>query len=47
MAKRLCTIVENNSLKKKEVKRAKGEFQYLLYHEKVVEIGIQKALKIP
>ena len=47
MAKRLCTIVENNSLKKKEVKRAKGEFQYLLYHEKVVEIGIQKAFKIP
>ena len=44
MARRICTIVENNSLKNKHLRELKKNFRN---PEKVVEIEIQKALKIP
>ena len=47
MARRICTIVENNSLKKKHLRELKENFRNHGYSEKVVEIGIQKALKNP
>ena len=47
MARRICTIVENNSLKNKHLRELKENFRTYDYPEKVVEIGIQKALKIP
>ena len=47
MARRICKIVENNSLKNKHLRKLKENFRTLDYPEKVVEIGIQKALKIP
>ena len=46
MARRICTIVENNSLKNKHLRELKKNFRTYGYPEKVVEIGIQKALKI-
>ena len=45
MARR--TIVENNSLKNKHLKELKENFRIYGYPEKVVEIGVLKALKIP
>ena len=47
MARRICTIVENNSLKNKHLRELKENFRTCGYPENVVETGIQKALKIP
>ena len=47
MAKRFCAIEGNNSFKKnKHLRELKENFRICGYPEKVVEIGIQKALKI-
>ena len=46
MARRICTIVGSNSLKNKHLRELKENFRTYGYPEKVVEIGIQKALKI-
>ena len=46
MARRICTIVENYSLKNKRLRELKKNFRTYGYPEKVVEIGTQKALKI-
>ena len=46
MVRRICTIVENNSLKNKHLRELKKNFRTYVCPEKVVEIGIQKALKI-
>ena len=47
MAKRFCAKEENNSFKKnKHLRELKENFRICGYPEKVVEIGIQKALKI-
>ena len=45
MASRIYTTVENNSLKNKHLRELKENLSG--YPGKVVEIGIQKALKIP
>ena len=47
MDRRICTIVEHNSLKNKHRRDLKENFRTYSYPKKVVEIGIQKALKIP
>ena len=47
MARRICTIVENNSVKNEHLREPKENFRTYSYPEKVVEIRIQKALKIP
>ena len=47
MARHICTIVENNSLKNKHLRDLKENFRTYGYSKKVFEIGIQKALKIP
>ena len=47
MARHICTIVENNSLKAKHLIELKEKFRIYGYPEKVVEIGIQKPLRIP
>ena len=47
MARRICTIVENNSPRNKHLRELKENFRTYGYPEKVVEIGIQKALKTP
>ena len=47
MARHVCTIVENNSLKVKHLIELKEKFRIYGYPEKVVEIAIQKPLKIP
>ena len=47
MARRICTIVENYYLKNKHLRELKENFRTYSYPEKVVEIGIQTALKIP
>ena len=47
MTRRICTIVENNSVKNKHLRELKENFRTYSYPEKVVEIRIQKALKIP
>ena len=44
MARRICT---NNSLKNKHLRELKENFRTYVYPKNVVEIGIQKALKIP
>ena len=44
MARRICT---NNSLKNKHLRELKENFRTYFYPKNVVEIGIQKALKIP
>ena len=44
MARRICTIAENNSLNKKHLRELKENFRSYGYPKKVVEIGIQKAL---
>ena len=46
MARRICTTVENNSLKNQHLRKLKENFITYGYPKKVVEIGIQKALKI-
>ena len=45
MARRICTMAENNSLNKKHLRELKENFRSYGYPKKVVEIGIQKALK--
>ena len=47
MARLICTIVESNSLKYKHLREIKDNFGTYGYPENVVEIGIEKALKIP
>ena len=47
MTRPICTIVENDSLKSKHLRELKENFRTYGYAEKVDEIGIQKALKIP
>ena len=47
MARRICKKVENNSLKNKHLKELNENFRIYGYPEKVVEIGILKALTIP
>ena len=47
VARRICTIVEHNSLKNKHLRELKENFRTYGYPEKVVETGMQKALKIP
>ena len=47
MARLICTIVESNSLKNKHLREIKDNFGTYGYPENVVEIGIEKALKIP
>ena len=47
MVRRIFTIVENNSLKNKHLRKLKKNFRTYGYPGKVVEIRIQKALKNP
>ena len=47
MARRICTTVENNSLRSKHLRGLKENFRSYGYPEKVVEIGMQNTLKIP
>ena len=47
MARHICTIVENNSLKNKHLRELRENFRTYGDPKKVVEIGIQKALKTP
>ena len=47
MARRICKIVENNNSQKHNLRKLKENFRNNSYPEKVVEVGIQKALKIP
>ena len=47
MARRICTIIENNSIKRKHLRDLKENFKTNGYPEKAVEIRIQKLLKIP
>ena len=46
MARRICTKVENNSVKNKHLRELKENFRTYGYPEKVVETRIQKAFKI-
>ena len=46
MTRHICTIAKNNFLKNKYLRELKENFRIYGYPEKVVEIGIQKALKI-
>ena len=47
MARRICTIVENNNIKLKHLCELKQNFKSYGYPEKIVDNGIQRALKIP
>ena len=47
MARGICAIAEINSLKKKHLRERKEYFRSYGQSENVVEIGIQKTLKIP
>ena len=47
MARRILTIIVNNAVKNKHLRELKENFRTYGYPEKIVEIGIQKALKIP
>ena len=47
MARRICTIVENNSLKNKHLWELKENFRTYGYPKKVAEILEYKKLKIP
>ena len=47
MARGICAIVEMNSLKKKHLRERKEYFRSYGYPENVLEIGVQKTLKIP
>lgn len=42
----ICTIVDYNSVKSKQIRELKENFQTYGYSEKPVEIRIQKALRI-
>ena len=44
MARRICTMVENNSLKNKHLRELKENFRTYSYPKKVVETGIPGAL---
>ena len=46
MARRICTTVENNSLRSKHLRGLKENFRSYGYPEKVVEIRMQNTLKI-
>ena len=47
MARKICTIVDNNSFEKnKQLNELKRNFKIYGYLEKIVEIGMQKALEI-
>ena len=46
MARRICKIPVNNSVKNKHLKQLKENFGTYGHPEKIVEIGILKALKI-
>ena len=46
MARRICKIAVNNSVKNKHLKKLKENFRTYGHPEKIVEIGILKALKI-
>ena len=46
MARRIITIVENNSLKNKHLRGLKESFRTYSYSEKKFEFSIQRALKI-
>ena len=46
MARRICKIAVNNSVKNKHLKQLKENFRTYGHPEKIVEIGILKALKI-
>ena len=47
MTRHICTIAKNNFLKNKYLRELKENFRIYGYPEKVVQIGLQKALKIP
>ena len=47
MARRILTIAVNNAVKSKHLRQLKENSRTYGYPEKIVEIGIQKALKIP
>ena len=42
MARRICTMIENNSHKSKHLRELKGTFKTYGHPEKVAEIGMQK-----
>ena len=46
MARQICTIVERNSMEDKHLNELKSNFKTYGYAAKIVEIKIQKALKI-
>ena len=46
MARRILAIGVNNAVKSKHLRQLKENFRTYGYPEKIVEIGIQKALKI-
>ena len=47
MARRICAVAENNSVKNKHLRELKECFGIYGCPEKVVKIGTPKALKIP
>ena len=47
MARQIHVIVENNSIKNKHLNELKGNFKTYGFPEKINEIGLRKALKIP
>ena len=47
MARTICTRVKNNSLKEKHLRELKENVRTYGFPKKIVEIGIQKASKIP
>ena len=46
MARQILTIAVNNAVKSKHLRQLKENFRTFGYPEKIVEIGIQKALQI-
>ena len=47
MARRILTVIVNNAVKNKYIRGLKENFRTYGHPEKIAEIGIQKALKIP
>ena len=47
LARRICVIVENNSIKKKHLEELKNTLYRQEYLMKIIEAGIKKALSIP
>ena len=47
MARRILTVIVNNAVKNKYIRDLKENFRTYGHPEKIAEIGIQKALKIP